>query len=78
MSEYLLHDIPNAELSFYNAGHLCILPTVPMVHMSSWKIANHKLMVNWSRCIEPEEKINEARECQKMYNNMLKILHTKY
>jgi len=65
----------NAETSFIKAGHLCILPTIPMVHQSFVLYGDAKSIMDWGRIISPEEKVKEAHECQKLYNTILDALH---
>ena len=59
-------------------GHLCIIPTIPMVHSSPWKIVGQNLMVNWSRNTTEKEKIEEGKECIRMYKNILNSLNKYY
>ena len=64
----------DVDLSFVNAGHLCIIPTIPMIHesfMKNW----YKTITHWSYHTSPEAKQLEAIECQKLYDNILLSLN---
>ena len=61
----------SAELSFYEAGHLCILPTIPMCHETFFAMGPLKTITEWSTNSTYEEKIKEANECQRLYNDIL-------
>jgi len=57
-----------------DAGHLCILPTIPMIH-ESFMIHGSKTITQWSYHVTPEAKIHESNECKKLYKNILKSLN---
>ena len=63
----------NADILYVDAGHLVIIPTIPMVHesfMKNW----FKTVTHWSRHTTPESKINEAKECHVLYQNIISSL----
>ena len=64
----------NADLNFINSGHLCTLPTIPMATRSVVPYGeNVKAMMEWSR--RPQnEKPDEAKECEKLYNGIVQAL----
>ena len=67
----------SADLSYVNAGHLCVIPTIPMVHETTQNVGKLRTVTQWSRCTTPSDKINESIEAHKLYQNSLLSL-TKY
>ena len=64
----------NADLEFINSGHLCLLPTIPMSTRSVVPYSKEvKILTEWSRR-KPEEKPDEAKECEKLYQGILHAL----
>ena len=64
----------DADLSFFHAGHLCILPTIPMASRSVVPYGpGVKAMMEWSR-IEKVDKPQEAIECERLFANILLAL----
>ena len=63
----------DADISYVDAGHLCIIPTIPMVH-ESFMAMGIKTLYQWSRHRTPESKVHEAAECQKLYHNLVSSL----
>ena len=61
----------SAELSFYEAGHLIILPTIPMVHESFMSLGSVKTITEWSTNTTYDQKIKEANESQRLYDDIL-------
>ena len=61
----------SADLSYVNAGHLCVIPTVPMVHETNQNIGKLRTVMQWSRCTSSSDKINESIESHKLYQNIL-------
>ena len=61
----------SADISFVKAGHLTILPTIPMIHETKMNVGNARFLMKWSQCTTPSEKIEESIEAQKLYQNIL-------
>ena len=71
--DFIFEDL-TADLSFVNCGHLCVLPTIPMVHESFVKYGDTKAVMAWGSITSAEGKIKEAYESQKMYDTILNAL----
>ena len=71
--EFFLEGL-NADASYINSGHLCVLPTIPMVHESFVKYGSTKSVMQWGSITSPEGKIKEAYECQKLYDTIIDAL----
>ena len=63
----------NSDLDFIHSGHLCILPTIPMSTRSVVAYGKAKVMNEWSRRPH-DEKPDEAKECEKLYQSILNKL----
>jgi len=61
----------DADVSYIKAGHLCILPTIPMIHESFVLYDKLKTVMNWGRISDKDEKLEESYECSKLYDNIL-------
>jgi hypothetical protein len=69
----------NADITYAKAGHLPLIPTIPMISSSftilPYKNGVFKSIIDYSRNRTDEQKIMEQRECQKMYDNVTMSLN---
>ena len=68
-------DGTTADISYINAGHLCILPTIPMIHESFVIYDTWKSVMKWGRIESDEGKVKESHECQKLFDSILVALN---
>lgn len=64
----------DADISYVNAGHLCVIPTIPMVHESFVRYDAMKAVMKWGTITTDEGKVKEAYECFDLYKSILAAL----
>ena len=64
----------DVDLRYYNCGHLCTVPNVPMVEEAFMNNHGMKCMMRWGTCLTDESKERDGREVQRLYSDLLEIL----
>jgi len=77
MTEYLTADT-DINVEFYECGHLCTVPHLPMVDKSFMMIGSGKMMMSWGTCATDEEKIRDAKEIERMYSDLVSLLRSHF
>ena len=75
-SENLVHFLDNYDvnLRYYNCGHLCTVPNLPMVEEAFMYFIGNKYMMRWGTCLTDESKQRDGREVQRLYSDLVEIL----